>query len=89
MMGDHQPPAITPEKTNFDVPVHIFARDPILLEEFRERGFRNGLVPERTDPAALEHGGFFSLIVRALVRCCGDAAKPPVYLRAGIPMGAS
>jgi hypothetical protein len=87
VMGDHQPPVIAPEKANFDVPVHVFARDTTLLDEFRERGFRDGLVPGRTEPPAIEHGGFFSLIVRALVRCCGKGAVP-AYLRAGVPMGA-
>jgi hypothetical protein len=87
VMGDHQPPVIAPERANFDVPVHVFARDSNLLDEFRERGFDEGLVLGRTKPPALEHGGFFSLIVRALVRCCGAGAAPP-YLRTGVPMGA-
>lgn len=88
VMGDHQPPAIAPEKTNFDVPVHVFARDPRLLDEFRDRGFHQGLALGRTERPALEHGGFFSLIVRALVRCCGDGSVAPAYLRHGVPMGA-
>lgn len=87
VMGDHQPPVIAPEMANFDVPVHVFARDSNLLDEFRERGFAEGLVLGRTERPALEHGGFFSLIVRALVRCCGAGAAPP-YLRTGVPMGA-
>jgi hypothetical protein len=88
VMGDHQPPAIAPEKTNFDVPVHVFARDPALLREFLDEGFRPGLVLGRSESPALEHGGFFSLIVRALVRCCGDETSVPRYLRNGVPMGA-
>jgi Sulfatase len=88
VMGDHQPPAIAPEKTNFDVPVHVFARDPALLDEFRDRGFHRGLALGRSEHPALDHGGFFSLIVRALVRCCGDGASPPAYLMHGVPMGA-
>jgi hypothetical protein len=87
VMGDHQPPVIAPEKANFDVPVHVFARDSTLLDEFRERGFTEGLTLHRTAAPALEHGGFFSLIVRALVRCCGSGAAP-AYLRTGVPMGA-
>lgn len=87
VMGDHQPPVIAPEKANFDVPVHVFARDSNLLAEFRERGFTEGLVLGRAERPALEHGGFFSLIVRTLVRCCGAGAVPP-YFRMGVPMGA-
>lgn len=88
VMGDHQPPVIAPEKENFDVPVHVFAKESALLDEFRERGFHDGLVPNRNEPPAVEHGGFFSLIVRGLVRCCGGGAAAPAYLRAGVPMGA-
>jgi hypothetical protein len=88
VLGDHQPPVIAPEKANFDVPVHVFSKDSSLLDEFRERGFHDGLVPGRSEPPALEHGGFFSLIVRTLVRCCSVGASPPAYLRTGVPMGA-
>ena len=85
--SESAPPVIAPEKANFDVPVHVFSRDSNLLDEFRERGFGEGLALGRTDAPALEHGGFFSLIVRALVRCCGAGTTPP-YLRTGVPMGA-
>lgn len=88
VMGDHQPPVITPEKSSFDVPVHVFARDASLLDEFLDKGFRPGLEIGRAEPPALEHGGLFSLIVRALARCCGDRGTAPEYLRNGVPMGA-
>jgi hypothetical protein len=88
VMGDHQPPVIAPERANFDVPVHVFSRDSSMLDEFRERGFIDGLRLGRAERPALEHGGFFSLLVRALVRCCGSGSPPPTYLRSGIPMGA-
>jgi hypothetical protein len=45
-LGDHQPaPMITGEQAQRDVPVHVFARDPELLEPFVAWGFRPGGFP--------------------------------------------
>ncbi|HEX4336337.1 MAG TPA: hypothetical protein VH062_10520 [Polyangiaceae bacterium] len=86
VMGDHQPPAVAPDGENFDVPVHVFARDPALLAEFSDRGFSPGLLLHSSTPPVVEHAGFFSLLVRALVRVQPGDPTPPPYLRHGMPL---
>ena len=86
VMGDHQPPLVTQDSENFDVPVHLFARDPALIAEFADRGFVPGLLLQAKTPPALEHAGFFSLLVRALVRVQPGGAAAPPYLRSGVPL---
>ena len=46
VLGDHQPPGIVsgPEASSL-VPVHVFARDPARMTEFRAAGFRDGFAP--------------------------------------------
>ncbi len=52
VMGDHQPaPLITGEDASRDVPVHVFSRDPELLEPFLAWGFRPGGRPDPDRPA--------------------------------------
>ena len=49
LLGDHQPAAlITGHKAGPEVPVHVIAADDDLLEPFRQRGFVDGLVPDKT-----------------------------------------
>lgn len=46
ILGDHQPPAIVSgEHASWDVPVHVIASKPALLEALRRRGFVSGVVP--------------------------------------------
>jgi hypothetical protein len=48
LIGDHQPPAaVTGEGAPWDVPVHVIASRPEVLDRLRLRGFRDGLVPAR------------------------------------------
>lgn len=48
MIGDHQPPAlVTGEGAPWDVPVHVVASRPAILDELLARGFRPGLTPAR------------------------------------------
>ncbi len=86
IMGDHQPPLLSREDETFDVPIHILARDPALLEEFREQGFVDGLGINSGRDAALAHEGVFSMMVRALARCCAEPGSSMVpYLPEGAP----
>lgn len=86
IMGDHQPPLLSREDETFDVPIHILARDPALLEEFREQGFVDGLGINSGRDTALAHEGVFSMMVRALGRCCAESGTPLVpYLAEGAP----
>ncbi|HRY15510.1 MAG: sulfatase-like hydrolase/transferase [Candidatus Competibacteraceae bacterium] len=46
VVGDHQPPAIVGGRDlSWQTPVHLFSRDPALLERFVARGFRPGMRP--------------------------------------------
>ena len=48
LIGDHQPPAVVSGAgAPWDVPVHVIASRPAVLESLRMRGFRSGLAPER------------------------------------------
>ncbi|WP_447895419.1 alkaline phosphatase [Vreelandella sp. GE22] len=51
VLGDHQPaPLITGEEASAAVPVHVFSKDPALLDAFRARGFIDGTLPPLDDP---------------------------------------
>lgn len=55
LLGDHQPPAlVTGEGASWDVPVHVIASRPDVLERLRARGFRPGLEP-RGQPIGRMH----------------------------------
>ena len=48
VIGDHQPAAaVSGERAPWDVPVHIIASRPELLERLRASGFVDGLTPKR------------------------------------------
>ena len=48
LLGDHQPAAaVSGEGAPWDVPVHVIASRPAILEALRARGFRAGLTPSR------------------------------------------
>ncbi|MGB0638303.1 MAG: sulfatase-like hydrolase/transferase, partial [Myxococcota bacterium] len=79
VMGDHQPPMLK-TSLDFTVPVHVLARDPKLLAEFRKKGFVKGLIPGSIKDHIF-HEGFFSLLVRALTGA--DKQKKSKYLRRG------
>ncbi|HMR03494.1 MAG TPA: hypothetical protein PKA43_08990, partial [Candidatus Competibacter phosphatis] len=51
VLGDHQPPAVVGGRDiPWQVPVHLFSRDPALIEAFEQAGFRPGIT---LGPAAL------------------------------------
>jgi hypothetical protein len=55
VLGDHQPPAaISGEGEAWDVPVHVFARDPALLAAFDRAGFTDGVIPSGTSIGRLD-----------------------------------
>ncbi|MCX4241731.1 alkaline phosphatase family protein [Paraliomyxa miuraensis] len=88
IMGDHQPPLVSDSDETYDVPMHVMARDPALLAEFRAAGFTDGMALDREAYTVLDHEGLFSLLVRSLVRCCGEpGVEPPELLRSGIRIG--
>ncbi len=63
VLGDHQPPAVVGgREIPWQVPVHVFSRDPAVLEQLMAAGFRPGMIPgpmalggiERIGPLLLE-----------------------------------
>ncbi len=48
VIGDHQPAAaVSGEGASWDVPVHVIASRPQVLERLERTGFTRGLTPER------------------------------------------
>jgi hypothetical protein len=48
ILGDHQPAAnVSGAGASWDVPVHVIASEPQILESLQAEGFRPGLVPLR------------------------------------------
>ncbi|MFV2100934.1 sulfatase-like hydrolase/transferase [Micromonospora sp. LOL_024] len=50
-LGDHQPaPVVTGENPSPDVPIHIVAKDPTVLERIDDWGWQEGLTPDASAP---------------------------------------
>ncbi len=61
VLGDHQPPAIVGgREISWQVPVHVFSRDPELIGAFQAAGFHAGMTP---GPAALGGIGDLGLLL--------------------------
>jgi hypothetical protein len=71
VLGDHQPPAVVGgREIPWQVPVHVFSRDPAMLEPFIAVGFHPGIVPGPTALSGIEQMG--SLLLEL-----GNEASPP------------
>lgn len=78
VLGDHQPPAaVGGQEISWQVPVHLFSRDPALIEASLLAGFQPGLLP---GPAAL--GGIEDL-GSWLLRLLDSQQPPPSALAPG------
>jgi hypothetical protein len=70
-LGDHQPPAVVGgHEISWDVPVHVFSRDPALIAAFVAAGFQPGMTPDRAMLGGIETLG--PLLLRTL-----DGSGPP------------
>lgn len=77
VLGDHQPAAnVTGEGASWDVPVHIIASHPELLQRFAAHGFRPGLEP-RAPPIGAMHD-----LTRIILDALDTGAAVPVKLAA-------
>ena len=55
LMGDHQPPGlVSGAGASWDVPIHVIASRPGLLERLRRHGFRDGLTPSGAAVARMD-----------------------------------
>jgi phosphatidylglycerophosphate synthase len=62
ILGDHQPAAnVSGEGASWDVPVHVIASQPAILEALQANGFRPGLVPTRPTAGKMSELGPWSL----------------------------
>ncbi len=65
VLGDHQPPAAVGGRAiSWQVPVHVFSRDPALIDTFQAVGFQRGMTPGTTALGGIETLG--PLLLRAL-----------------------
>lgn len=72
LLGDHQPPAVVSgEGARWDVPVHVIASRPRVIERLKAHGFRAGLTP--TPPASSRMHALLPVPLDAF----GSAAGPP------------
>ncbi|MDG4597083.1 MAG: hypothetical protein P9F75_15585 [Candidatus Contendobacter sp.] len=78
VLGDHQPPAIVGgREISWQVPVHVFSRDPGLIGAFQAVGFQVGMTP---GPAALGGIGELGLL---LLRVLNDPPSVIPHLGGG------
>ncbi len=63
LMGDHQPPLLSRTR-DFQVPVHVLATEPELLEGFLDAGFQEGMVP--SGDAVTRNEAIYPILVRSL-----------------------
>lgn len=71
VLGDHQPPAVVGgREISWQVPVHVFSRDPALIEASLLAGFQPGLLPGPTALGGIEDLGPW--LLRLL-----DSQQPP------------
>ena len=51
VVGDHQPPVVTPTGAGRDVPISIIARDPTVLDRTSAWGWQDGMRPGPAAPS--------------------------------------
>ena len=81
IIGDHQPPLITPKDASLKTPVHIISRNKAFVERFTEYGFVSGMNYEGSQP--IRHEGLHHAVLRELVRNYSSNRNIPAYHREG------
>jgi hypothetical protein len=67
LIGDHQPPAlVSGEGASWNVPVHVIASRPAVLEQLQRQGFNGGLTPRQPAIATMDS------LLRILLNAFGD-----------------
>jgi Sulfatase len=76
ILGDHQPAAnVSGEGVSWDVPVHVIASQPEILQALQADGFRPGLVPVRPTAGKMNELASWSLTA---FDGAAPASRPPV-----------
>ena len=67
LIGDHQPPAlVTGPGVSWEVPVHVIASRPEILDRLKQHGFRDGLTPSH--PSLMK----MPALTRVMLEAFGD-----------------
>lgn len=69
LIGDHQPPLITPPDIDKNTPIHIISKNNELIDVFKTFNFSDGLVPKHQTQ---KHESFFSKFLYALNKVYGE-----------------
>ncbi|MGB1250991.1 MAG: sulfatase-like hydrolase/transferase [Candidatus Promineifilaceae bacterium] len=89
LVGDHQPPRISPLDGSPYTPLHIIGRDQAFIDDFYFFEFANSLRLPKLD-IGIHHEGFLSLFMRAFLGNYSDTSYDdlPPYLPNGLRFGA-
>lgn len=82
IIGDHQPPLITPDDASFNTPVHIISRNESFVEGFADYGFVPGMAYDNSQP--VRHEGLHHAILRELVKHYSSDKSLPTYHPEGV-----
>lgn len=82
IIGDHQPPLITPVDASLNTPVHIISRNKPFIEGFANYGFVSGMAYDNSQP--VRHEGLHHAVLRELVRHYASDTNLPTYHPAGV-----
>ena len=86
IIGDHQPPYFN-KGADFKTPIHIISSDSLFVNGFKKYGFVDGIIPDTTNAKSINHAGFYSMLVRELVRAYGDTTERyPKYYPEGFEL---
>lgn len=69
LIGDHQPPFITPANIDKDTPIHIISKNNDFINAFKEFNYSEGLIPKSQTQ---KHESFFSKFFYALNTAYGE-----------------
>lgn len=87
IIGDHQPPVLTPRESPQETPVHIIAhqKHKAFIDHFKTNGFVPGLLADPNKPN-LKHEGLYSLWMRHFLQYFSkvDPSKLPPYFPDGL-----
>ncbi|WP_299111707.1 sulfatase-like hydrolase/transferase [uncultured Winogradskyella sp.] len=72
LIGDHQPPFITPADIDKSTPIHVIAKNNDFINAFKEFNFTQGLVPNQQTQ---KHESFFSKFLYAINKVYGENKK--------------
>ncbi len=83
IIGDHQPPVLSPDVADFMTQVHIISKDSLLIRSFKQYGFNGGLLISGQG-SAIRHEAIYSMLLREMLRHYGsDSTHIPPYLPNG------